>query len=98
VADYHARPGPGVEEDTYTPAEATRILHYTERHVRKLLSDGELEGERDEVSGRWRVYQHSVHAMLPDRPSHVERSQEPLEAPERLWDLEEKISKPSTTA
>jgi excisionase family DNA binding protein len=86
VGDYHARgsPGPGVDEDTYTPAEAAKILRYTERHVRKLLADGELEGERDEESGRWRVYQHSVHAMLPDRPSRVERSQEPLEAPERL--------------
>jgi excisionase family DNA binding protein len=77
-----------LDEDTYTPAEAAKILRYTERHVRKLLADGELEGERDEESGRWRVYQHSVHAMLPDRPSRVERSQEPLEDPERLRDLE----------
>ena len=78
-------------EDTYTPGEAAKILRYTERHVRKLLADGELEGERDEESGRWRVYQRSVHAMLPERPSRVERPQEPPEDPERLRTLEDRM-------
>jgi excisionase family DNA binding protein len=58
-----------VGEDTYTVAEAAKILRYAERHVRKLLADGELEGERDEESGHWRVCQHSVHAVLPQAPA-----------------------------
>src|SRR5215210_8936745 len=89
MAEYHA--SPGVEGDTYTVAETAKILRYTERHVRKLLADGELAGERDEENGRWRVYQHSVHAMLPERPSRVDRLREPLEAPERVRDLEERM-------
>lgn len=78
-----------MEEETYTPAEAAKILRYTERHVRKLLQDGDLIGERDE-SGRWRVFQRSVHQMLPDRPPRVERSQEAQEeASERAREIKD---------
>jgi excisionase family DNA binding protein len=47
------------EEETYSPAEASRVLgrsgrRITERRIRQMLQAGELEGERDE-GGRWRI-------------------------------------------
>ena len=55
------------EEDTYTTAEAGRILRRSNRRVLQMLETGELEGEKDE-SGRWRIPQRVVHELLPSRP------------------------------
>jgi hypothetical protein len=45
-------------EETYSPAEAFKVLgrsgrKITERRIRQMLQAGELEGDRDE-GGRWR--------------------------------------------
>ena len=37
-----------VEEDTYTPPEAARILRLSRRRVTQMLEAGELEGRQDE--------------------------------------------------
>ena len=53
MGDYHAPTPPGVEEsDIYTVAETAKILRYTERHVRKLLADGELATSRGAVANQ----------------------------------------------
>jgi excisionase family DNA binding protein len=55
-----------VEEDTYTTAQAARILKVTDRGVRKMIDRGELEAHQDE-RGRHLIPQRFVHAMLEER-------------------------------
>jgi len=55
-----------MEEETYTPSEAARVLGISKRQVTNLLNAGELEG-RQEASGRWRVPQRAVHGLLEER-------------------------------
>ena len=55
------------EKDTYTTAEAGRILRRSNRRILQMLETGELEGEKDE-SGRWRIPQRIIHELLPSRP------------------------------
>ena len=67
--------------DTYTPAEAERLLArtdkpITERRIRQMLQAGELEGQRDEA-GRWHVYQHEIHRMLEERRRGTDDLSEP---------------------
>ena len=37
-----------MEEDTYTPAEAAKILRLTKRRIIQLITEGDLEGTKDE--------------------------------------------------
>jgi excisionase family DNA binding protein len=67
-------------KDTYTTAQAARILKVTNRHVRKLIGLGGLEGQKD-ASGHWRVLQRAVHARLD---SNMDEQQRP---PEYSWVL-----------
>ena len=53
----------------YSTGEAGQILGIDPRQVRQLLEAGELEGARDPKTGRWRVYQRSVHARAKDHPT-----------------------------
>ena len=55
-----------MEEETYTPSEAARVLGISKRQVTNLLGAGELEGTQ-EASGRWRVPQRAVHGLLEER-------------------------------
>jgi excisionase family DNA binding protein len=55
-----------VDEETYTPSEAARVLGISKRQVTNLLNAGELEGAQ-EASGRWRVPKRAVHALLEER-------------------------------
>jgi excisionase family DNA binding protein len=59
-----------VDQETYSTTEAAKILQYSNRRIQQMIEAGELEGFKDE-RGRWRVYQHSVHAILPERPSRA---------------------------
>ena len=52
--------------DTYSTADAAKVLKVDQRTVRKLLDRGELEGERED-GGRRRPYQASVHGLLEKR-------------------------------
>jgi hypothetical protein len=54
------------EDDTYTTAEAGRILRRSNRRILQMLETGALEGEKDE-SGRWRIPQRVIHELLPSR-------------------------------
>ena len=75
--DYHSA-ADVVEEDTYTPPEAARILRLSRRRVTQMLNAGELEGIQDPETGRWRIPQRAVHERLKDRPawSRPDKSQE----------------------
>jgi excisionase family DNA binding protein len=76
-------------KDTYSTAQAAKILRVNDRTIRKMLDRGELNGEREE-SGAWRVLQTSVHARLEEqRRREVEEGrEESQEGLERLRDLE----------
>jgi excisionase family DNA binding protein len=67
----------GEAEDTYTTGQAARILDVSDRYIRKLIAEGELEAVRDE-GGRHRIPQRAVHAML-----EVRRREEALDADTR---------------
>jgi excisionase family DNA binding protein len=47
-----------VEEETYTPAEAAKILRLSKRRIIQLVTEEDLEGYKDE-NGRWRIPQTS---------------------------------------
>jgi excisionase family DNA binding protein len=45
----------------YSPREAAEKLPYSERHIRRLLQRGDLEGQRDE-QGHWRIPKNALPA------------------------------------
>ncbi len=78
IGEYHA---PGhVDEDTYTPPEAARILRLSRRRVTQMLNAGELEGTQDPETARWSIPQRAVHERLKDRPAKL-RGRPPLAKP-----------------
>ena len=48
-----------VRDAYYTTQETAKVLGLSERRVRKLVGDGEIEGERS--ANAWQLYQRSVH-------------------------------------
>ena len=78
-----------MEDDYYTAQEAARILRVTERTIRRRAQSGELEGDQDPITGRWKVAAHSVHALMPDRPPR--RSEEPPEPSEEAAELRARV-------
>ena len=82
--------------DTYSTAEAAKVLKVDQRTVRKMLDRGELEGERED-GGRRRPYQASVHALLEERrrdgvSSVPQDGQEPSESVRELRSRVEDLS------
>ena len=55
-------------EDTYTTAEAARMLQKSTRRVLQMLETGELEGDKNDT-GRWRIPQRALHELLPAQPA-----------------------------
>lgn len=53
-------------EDTYTPAQAAKILRLSEPQIMQLITDGDLAGAMDE-GGRWRIPRRAVHDRLGNR-------------------------------
>ncbi len=78
-----------MEEDTYTPAEAAKILRLSKRRVIQLITEGDLEGGKDE-DGRWRIPQRAVHDRLDDRPPRA--SEGGQDAPQRTRALEAELA------
>jgi excisionase family DNA binding protein len=81
-----------VEEDTYTTAQAARILKVTDRGVRKMIDRGELEANQDE-RGRHLIPQRAVHAMLEERRAGVGESstEETSRSAEEARELRERV-------
>jgi excisionase family DNA binding protein len=63
-----------MEEETYTPAEAAKILRLTKRRIIQLITDEDIEGYKDEY-GRWRIPQRAIHERLGDRPPRTPPAQ-----------------------
>ncbi len=85
------------EGDYYSVSQAAKVLKVTTGRIRQMLGSGELEGEKDEGSGHWKIPAHLVHDR--PRPPRVERSSpttsapEPLRSPESLSDLLDRIAR-----
>ena len=86
-------------EETYSPAEASRVLgrsgrKISERRIRQMLQAGELEGARDE-GGRWRIPRRVVNRLLTERREREQLRTEPesvLEIPESVRELMERVA------
>jgi hypothetical protein len=88
------------EGDYYSVSQAAKVLKVTPGRIRQMLGSGELVGEKDEVSGHWKIPAHLVHDR--PRPPRVERKSaspafptdtptEAAESPERLSELEAEV-------
>jgi excisionase family DNA binding protein len=55
-----------MSRDFYTLAEAARILEVTQRRLLEMLETGEVEGERDSRSSRWKIPRHTVEELVPE--------------------------------
>jgi excisionase family DNA binding protein len=58
--------------DFYTLAEAARVLEIPQRRLLEMLETGEIEGEQDPQSSRWRISKHAVHILLAPASSPQE--------------------------
>ncbi len=66
--------------DFYTLPEAAQLLQTAQRRLLKELESGEIEGERDPQSGRWRVSRQAVDELASEGPSTAEGpTEEPME-------------------
>ena len=74
--------------DFYTLPEAAQILEVPQRRLLEGLETGEIEGERDPQSGRWKIPKHAADERVSADPSPegaTEESQE--QAAEMLREL-----------
>jgi len=55
--------------DFYTLAEAAQLLEVPQRRLLEMLETGEIEGEQDPQSSRWKISKHAVHDLVPAGPS-----------------------------
>jgi excisionase family DNA binding protein len=55
-----------MSRDFYTLAEAAQVLEVTQRRLLEMLQSGEVEGERDSLSGRWKIPKHAVQELVPE--------------------------------
>jgi excisionase family DNA binding protein len=74
--------------DFYTLAEAARVLEIPQRRLLEMLETGEIEGEQDPQSSRWRISKHAVDRLLSAAPL-PEGS--PEEFPERSTEMIEEL-------
>jgi excisionase family DNA binding protein len=78
--------------DFYTLAEAARVLEIPQRRLLEMLEAGEIEGEQDPQSSRWRISKHAVHGLLPTGPSPEGPTEEfPGRSTEMIQDLVDEL-------
>jgi excisionase family DNA binding protein len=78
--------------DFYTLAEAARVLEVPQRRLLEMLETGEIEGEQDPQSSRWRISKHAVHGLLPTGPSPEGSTEEfPGRSTEMIQDLVDEL-------
>lgn len=74
--------------DFYTLPEAAQLLEITQRRLLERLETGEIEGEQDPQSGRWKVSKQAVDELVSADPSAEGPTEESLEhSAEMILDL-----------
>ena len=58
--------------DFYTLPEAAQLLEMAQRRLLKMLESGEIEGESDPQSGRWKVSRKAVDELLSEEDTLAE--------------------------
>ncbi len=82
------RPETMPRRDFYTLPEAAQILEIAQRRLLEKLETGEIEGEQDPQSGRWKVSKQAVDELVSDDPSAEGPTDESTEqSAEMLRDL-----------
>jgi hypothetical protein len=67
--------------DFYTLPEAAQLLEMAQRRLLERLESGEIEGERDPQSGRWKVSRQAVDELVSEEETPAEGPAE--ESPDR---------------
>jgi hypothetical protein len=68
--------------DFYTLPEAAQLLEMAQRRLLERLESGEIEGERDPQSGRWKVSKQAVDELVSEEETSAEGPGEE-ESPDR---------------
>ena|SRR5215207_781505 len=76
-------------DEFYTAAQAAKVLGKSERWVRQLASDGQLEGER--TADGWKLFRRSVHDFR-DSQRDVRGSREATEWPVEAREALQKVN------
>src|SRR5215211_3677940 len=63
--------------DFYTLSEAAQILELSQRRLLEWLETGEIEGERDPQSGRWKISKQAADERVSADTSAEEDTEEP---------------------
>jgi excisionase family DNA binding protein len=78
--------------DFYTLTEAARVLEVPQRRLLEMLETGELEGEQDPQSSRWKIPKHAVDELVPAGPSPEGPSEElPEQSTEIIQELVDEL-------
>ena len=64
--------------DFYTLSEAAQVLEISQRNLLQRLETGEIEGERDPQSGRWKIPKHAADERVSADPAPEDAAEEPL--------------------
>jgi DNA repair exonuclease SbcCD ATPase subunit len=76
----------------YTLAETARILEVPQRRLLEMLETGELEGEQDPQSSRWKIPKHAVDELVPADPSPESPTEElPEQSTEMIQELVDEL-------
>jgi excisionase family DNA binding protein len=70
----------------YSATEAAQILRQSPQHIRALVSEGKLPGERQ--GEEWRIPAWAVHERLERTRFVPGRDEAPLESSEAVWELQ----------
>ena len=68
-----------VRRDFYTLPEAARVLEVSQRRLLEMLETGDIEGEQDPHSSRWKISKHAVDDVVSADPSPEGPAGESLE-------------------
>jgi DNA repair exonuclease SbcCD ATPase subunit len=68
-----------VRKDFYTLPEAARVLEVSQRRLLEMLETGDIEGEQDPHSSRWKISKHAVDDLVSADPSPEGPAEESLE-------------------
>jgi DNA anti-recombination protein RmuC len=68
-----------VRKDFYTLPEAARVLEVSQRRLLEMLETGDIEGEQDPHSSRWKISKHAVDDLVFADPAPEGPAEESLE-------------------
>jgi hypothetical protein len=78
--------------DFYTLPEAAQVLELSQRRLLEWLETGEIEGERDPQSGRWKIPKHAADERASAEPPAEGATEEyPGEADEMIRELVDEL-------